>query len=253
MSRRGSKAARRLHRGLNIRLQSWCRRWSDTLPRPWPRLEAAVPAGLARLGATLPEFLGGAGLEAGAGFAARRAALETGTGLGKFILGGGAFGGVTGFGQAIQSADQQPGGATKADALKAAAESPLYAAAGLIEPGFLRGALSGAEGNIVTRVVSRALSGAAVGGLQSSILTGLDQTFRPDLTPQEKTSNIVDSFLTGASVGGVLGGATGVRALKRADPGAIDTDTLSQSIDQSLAPQQQPNRRCSVFQRHRVH
>jgi hypothetical protein len=67
--------------------------------------EAAVPAGLARLGATLPEFLGGAGLEAGAGYAARKAALAAGTNFGKFVIGGGSFGATTGFGQAIQSAD----------------------------------------------------------------------------------------------------------------------------------------------------
>jgi hypothetical protein len=200
-----------------------------------PGVDATVDAtGLARLGAVLPEFLGGGGLEAGASFAARKAALETGAGLGKFAVGGGVFGGVTGFGQAIQSADAKPGGATHADAVQAAAEAPLYAAAGLLEPGFLRGALSGAEGTLAGRVISKALAGAAVGGVQSSMLTGLDQTFRPDLTPQQKTSNIVDSFLTGASVGGLFGGATGVRALKHADATAIDTPTLEQSIDQTL-------------------
>lgn len=198
--------------------------------------EATIPAGLIRLGATLPEFLGGAGLEAGASFAARKAALATGTNLGKFVVGGGAFGGVTGFGQAIQSADQKPGGVTASDAVQAAAESPLYAAAGLVEPGFLRGALRGAEGKLATRVIARAFAGGAVGAVQAGTLTALDQTFRPDLSPSDKMTNIVDAAVTGSAVGGVFGGATGIRALKRADPSAVTDDVLRQTIDEVISP-----------------
>lgn len=196
--------------------------------------EAAIPAGLARLGAAAPEFLGGGALEAGAGFGARRAALETGQKLGKFVVGGGAFGGTTGFGQAIASADQKPGGVTASDAWQAAAESPLYAAAGLVGPGFLRGALKGAEGKLVTRVLGHGLAGSVVGGVQAGVLAGLDQTFRPDLSTSDKMSNIVDATLTGGAVGGAIGAATGVRGLKRTAPTAIDTDTLSSVIDQEL-------------------
>lgn len=196
--------------------------------------EAAIPTGLARLGAAAPEFLGGGALEAGAGFGARRAALETGQKLGKFVVGGGAFGGTTGFGQAIASADQKPGGVTASDAWQAAAESPLYAAAGLVGPGFLRGALKGAEGKLVTRVLGHGLAGSVVGGVQAGVLAGLDQTFRPDLSTSDKMSNIVDATLTGGAVGGAIGAATGVRGLKRTNPTAIDTDTLSSVIDQEL-------------------
>jgi hypothetical protein len=207
--------------------------------------EAAIPAGLVRAGATLPEFLGGAALKEGASFATRRAALETGAGLGKFLVGGGAFGGATGFGQAVQSASQKPGGLTVGDAAQAAAESPIYAAAGLLQPAFLKGALGGVERDAADTakgkvwefakgVISRGLQGAAVGSLQSGILAGLDQTFRPDLTPSQKASGIVDAAVTGAAVGGAFGGATGIRALKRADPRNVTEGDLASGIDEAL-------------------
>jgi hypothetical protein len=87
--------------------------------------EAAIPTAIAR---GLPTFLGGVAADA---------TPEAAAAAGKFVLGGGLFGGATGFGQAIQSADQQPGGATQSDAAQALAESPAYAAAGLLTPGFL--------------------------------------------------------------------------------------------------------------------
>jgi hypothetical protein len=145
-----------LRRGSSIRLGKLVPTLAGYAAATFAAPEAAVPAGLARLGATLPEFLGGAGLEAGAGFAARKAALEAGTNFGKFVIGGGAFGARQASDRRSSRPTQKPGGVTVQDAQQAAAESPLYAAAGLIEPGFLRGAMRGAEGKLLTRVARAA-------------------------------------------------------------------------------------------------
>jgi hypothetical protein len=183
--------------------------------------EATVPAAIAR---GLPEILGGVGADATP--AAVRAAS-------KFVLGGGLFGGATGFGQAIQSADQKPGGATAADSAQALAESPFYAAANIITPGFLKSALGAGAGNAFARIATKGLEGSAVGAFQSGVTTALDQTFRSDLTPRDKMHNIVEATVTGAAVGGLAGGLAGglpgTRELKRADAHDVTTDQLDQA------------------------
>jgi hypothetical protein len=183
--------------------------------------EAAATTAIAR---GLPTFLGGAG--AGA-------TPEAAAAAGRFVLGGGAFGGGLGFGQAVQSADQQPGGATAADSVQALAESPLYAGASLLTPGFLKGALGKGGGNALTRIASKGLEGSAVGAFQSGSMTALDQTFRPDLTPKQKMDNIVDATVTGAAVaglaGGLAGGLPGSRKIQRVDPNQLTVEHLDEA------------------------
>lgn len=200
---------------------------------------SAVPSALSRLGAVAPEALEGAGLKAGESFAARRAAYQIGTNLARFGIGGGALGGALGVGGAIQEANQKPGGATVQDAQQAFEMSPVYAAASLLTPGFLKDAWKGAEGQLVTRVASNALKGGAVGAVQSGIVAAADQTFRPDLTPQQKLSNIVDATVTGAAMVGLTGGLTGVRALRHVDPTNIDNAALEQATNIVQPPEQQ--------------
>lgn len=187
-----------------------------------PATEAGAAA--ARL---LPEFLGGVGAEA------TPAEVKAAS---KFLTGVGGFGGATGFGQAIQSAAQSPGGLTQGNAAQALAESPLYAAAGVLEPGFLKNALGGAEGKIAQRVITRAVSGSAVGAVQSGSLAALDSSFNPNMSVNDRMNNIVDAAVTGAAVGGTFGGLTGIRAMKRADPAALlnNTEPLDLTIDEAL-------------------
>jgi hypothetical protein len=196
--------------------------------------EAAIPTAIAR---GLPTLLGGVAADA---------APEAAAAAGKFVLGGGLFGGATGFGQAIQSADQQPGGATQSDAAQALAESPVYAAAGLLTPSFLKTALKSGGGNILARIASKGLEGSAVGAFQSGAMTALDQTFRPDLTARDKMNNIVDATVTGAAVGGLAGGLAGsfpgAHAIKRMDPNEVSTDFLNEAtagLDPDAQKQQQ--------------
>lgn len=191
--------------------------------------ETAFGTGLAR---ALPRAIGGVAADA--------TAKEV-TAASKYFTGGTALGAGLGFGGAIQQANQKPGGATVADAAQAAAESPVYAAASVLTPGFLHNALKGADGKFLTRLASNALKGSAVGAIQSGVMAAADQSFRPDLTPQQKLSNVVDATVTGAAVAGLAGGLTGIRALKHVDPNNIDNATLEQTVDQETQRQpQQP-------------
>jgi hypothetical protein len=52
---------------------------------------------------------------------------------------------------------------------------------------------------------------------QEGVQTAMEQSFRTDLTPKQKLTNIVDAAVTGGAVGGALGGVGGVRAMKSVD------------------------------------
>lgn len=198
--------------------------------------EAVIPAGLARLGAIAPRVLGGGALEAGAGFAARRAALATGNEFARAAVGGFATGLPLAVGSMYQEADAQPGGATTADAAKAFALSPVYAALDAFEPAQLKGLLTkGLKGNIVKRVATAGIVGAAAEAPQEAVQTALEQSFRPDLSQRDKINNIVEAAITGGAVGGVLGGVGGVRRLKMEAPNAITNEALLGTIEQELA------------------
>jgi hypothetical protein len=119
----------------------------------------------------------------------------------------------------------------------------VYAAIDLAEPAFLKGTLThGTAGGLVRRVITKSLQGGALETVQEGIQTAMEQSFRSDLTPQQKMSNIVDAAVTGGAIGGVFGGLGGVRSLKHADAGSISTDQLDQvTASLTTAPQaQQP-------------
>jgi hypothetical protein len=199
--------------------------------------EAVVPTSLARLGAVAPRVLGGGGLEAGASFAARKAALEAGTDFGKSVIGAELAGIPFAAGSMYQEATSKPGGAAPGDAIKALALSPVYAALDAVEPAQLKGLVSrGLEGNIAKRMLTASFAGAAMEVPQEGIQTAMEQSFRPDLTAKQKLTNIVDAAVTGGAVGGVLGGAGGIRAMKSADPAAVTTEDLAATTDQVLRP-----------------
>jgi hypothetical protein len=198
--------------------------------------EAAVPAGLSRLGAVAPRVLGGGGLEAGASFAARKAALEAGTDFGKNVVGAELAGIPFAAGSMYQEATSKPGGAAPGDAIKAVVASPFYAALDALEPAQFKGLLArGLEGNVLKRVVTASLVGSAMEVPQEGVQTAMEQSFRTDLTAKQKLTNIVDAAVTGGAVGGALGGVGGIRALKSAPAGQISNENLSSVVDQVLS------------------
>jgi hypothetical protein len=107
--------------------------------------EAAVPGVLSRIGAVAPRVLGGGGLEAGASFAARKAALEAGTEFGKSVVGAELAGIPFAAGSMYQEATSKPGGAAPGDAVKSLVASPFYAALDALEPAQFKGLLSAAS------------------------------------------------------------------------------------------------------------
>jgi hypothetical protein len=197
--------------------------------------EAAVPAGLSRLGAIAPRVLGGGGLEAGASFAARKAALEAGTDFGKSVVGAELAGIPMAAGSMYQEATSKPGGAAPGDAIKALVASPFYAALDAIEPAQFKGLLTrGLEGNILKRVATAGLVGAAAEVPQEGVQTAMELSFRTDLTPKQKMSQIVDAAVTGGAVGGAIGGIGGLRGMKSAEPGQVSNENLTSVVDQAL-------------------
>jgi hypothetical protein len=181
--------------------------------------EAAVPAALSRGAAMLPRALGGGGLggrvaaagaEAGAQFAAKRAALETGETFGKQVVGGLAFNEAQSVGSLYQAARE--GGDENAGA-KALLGSPLYALSETLPEAMLVGRFkggSGFTGNILTRMGKSAgvqgVSGATSEGLQNE----MEMALNPTLTEDQKFSNRLNSIAAGGLVEGILGGLGGM-------------------------------------------
>lgn len=193
--------------------------------------EAVVPASLARLGAAAPELIGGGGLRAGASFAARRAALAEGTNFARMATAGELVGLPLAAGSMYQEAKQaHPEGVSGGDLAKIAGLSPFYAALDATELPFLSG-LKHVEGGIAKRVAKGAIIGGAEELVQEGIQTAMEQSFRPDLTPQQRMANIVDSAVTGAAVGGVFGG---VASIRHVNPHDVSTEQLGGVVDQEL-------------------
>jgi hypothetical protein len=207
----------------------------DLETAPWHEGGAAVAPWLEyNLGKGLP-YLAGLGLAPEAEVPAALAGLP-----GVTAKTAGMFRAALPFapGQLYSAAAQKPGGATQEDAIKALALSPVAAAINVAEPGFLHSIGGALEGGFARRMLKGALGAGAVGAVQGGAQTALEQAaFRPDLSPQEKMTNVVDAVATGASVGSVLGGAFGgIRGMKRVDPSALSAQDLGAAIDQVLKP-----------------
>lgn len=172
--------------------------------------EVAVPTALSRGAAMLPRALGGGSLDAAAGYAAKKAALETGKTFGKQVVGGLAFNEAQSVGSLYQAARE--GGDEDAGA-KALLGSPLYALSETLPEAMLVGRLkggSGFTGNILTRMGKSAgvqgISGATSEGLQNE----MEMALNPTLTEDQKFSNRLNSIAAGGLVEGVLGGLGGM-------------------------------------------
>jgi hypothetical protein len=152
-----------------------------------------------------------------------------------------AFGAPTGFGAMVQAADQKPGGLTVDDAKQAALLAPVYGAINAVEPGALKAlSESGMAGGLAKRLATGGFVGAALGVPMAGAQTAITDSFRPELTPQERLNNVVDAAVTGGAVGGLMGGAVsgiygGVRGVRHAEPNTITTEDLTSAVDQALA------------------
>lgn len=207
--------------------------------------EAAVPAALSRAGAAVPELLGGGGLRAGMSAAATAAAETAGKQYAKSFLGGSAVNLPVAAGSMYQEAMDRPGGPTQEDAIKALAMAPAYAATEGLGGALGRGIISEAATKGITATVGRAaLRSAVEEGPTEAAQTAMELSFRPDMSPAQKASQIVDAALTGAAVGGVFGAAGGgvnaamnpMRATKDVAPNQLTNDDILDSVDQTLGP-----------------
>ena len=221
-----------------------------------------VPRGLVgqeltRVGATVPAALGGggmaariaaAGTEAGAQFAARRAALQAGEEFARTTVAGVATGMPLAVGSMYQEAASKPGGATREDAAAAFAMSPFYAALDAVgtptQLGAIRRGL--ASGNLLKRVATAGAVGAVSEMPQEAAQTAMELSFRPDMAPAEKSRQIINAALVGGAVGGVFGSFGGVRRLQSEAPNAVDNNSLVGSIDEVLSNQQTAPQRKST-------
>lgn len=202
------------------------------------RLAAAVPEELAAAGASVPKFLGGGGLRAGAALAEQEAAHAAGA---RMVAGIASQAPVM-YPQSVGSMyDEavQSGTAGKDTARKALGLGVPYSLLEGVEPGTLsRMVEKGLAGNIAKRTATGMLINAANETVTEGVQTGMEQSFRPDLTLREKMSNIVEGAIAGGVVGGLFGGVSGMVGgnahAKKAPPSEISTPELRQTVDAAL-------------------
>lgn len=200
---------------------------------------AGLMAPGAEVAATLPTYLGGAGLKAGASFAERKAALAAGQDLAQQFAGTAIAGLPQAAGsmyqEEIERADRAGEKPRQGAALAALAASPLYSALDAISPTSETGMLKrGLEGGLARRVVTAGLSEGVQETFQEAAQTGMEMAFRPDLSAPEKAQNIIDAAITGGLVGGVIGAPGGIRRLSKADPSEVSTRDLGDVTREEL-------------------
>lgn len=197
--------------------------------------QAAVPAGLARLGAALPRVLGG-----GAGLA-EAAAAKTGQEFAREVTGATIAGFPLGVGQLFDAAKQKEGGASQGDALASIAGGVPFAAVGGLLPTSLRElGMKGSAGTLARRVLTGAATTGAIAGPQTAVQTALTQQFGPPKSFEDKSYEIVNAALTGAVTAAALGGVVGLRRLKNVKPVDIDNASLGAAVDSVVLPQAPP-------------
>lgn len=188
-------------------------------------------------------------LRAGAGREAARSAARSAA-IGQTVrgtAGGFAFGSGLGLGSMYNEAIER-GNPTREDAAKALTLAPLYGATELV-PDLLLGKVlaqgaktvgKAATREGVTAAAQRVATGAALGaaaeGPTEAVQTALENSFRPDLTREEKSRRIVDAALTGAAVGGTMRGAASLRRARDENPNNLSNEDLAQAVDDDLQP-----------------
>lgn len=201
------------------------------LGRGLARAEKMLPDAVAEIGARTPQALGGGG--AGFSGAVTKEALDEGrkymTDVAGATIAGYPMAVGSMYGEAIERGDPNKG-----DAITAAIMGPAYAALDAMGPVQLkRLALNGQKGKLASRLLTGVFAGAAAEAPQEAVQTAMEQAFRPDLSPQEKFRNIVDAAVTGAAIGGFLGGGAGIRRTK--SPSEVSDDEQKSVVDTALA------------------
>lgn len=179
--------------------------------------QASSALGLSRLGAVAPRIIGGGGLEAGANFAARRAALAAGESLGSEALMGTALGYGSLYGESVEGGNPDPYGS--------AALAPLYGLSEAAVPAAVRGALR-APADLAGGLGVRMLKAGGLGALGESGTEGIqnemEMSMRDDISPEEAYSRRLNSMIAGGIVGGPLGSLGGIRGPRTVDQGPFD-------------------------------
>ena len=203
--------------------------------------EEAVPAGLARLGAWAPKLLGGGALRAGADFAARRAALESGMGFARTVTGATVAGLPSTIGGNVQSAEQGNNGAplSRTQAAESIALGVPEAVVGGLLPAEVRGG-EGVAGGVARNIIKGAAVGAPTMGAVSGVQTGLSDLMNPNLTSAERAHNVINAALSGGLGGAVFGGVGGAFHRAAQDPNLVNASTDNLEAAVASAPGQPP-------------
>ena len=190
--------------------------------------EVAVPSALARGGALLPRALGGGGLGAAEGYAAKKAAVEAGQTFGKQVVGGAAFNESQAVGSLYQSARE---GEDPNAGRTALLGSPAYALAETLPGAMMAGRLvhgSGFSGNLLSRMGKSGLVQGGTGATSELLQTGMEQAVGKKLTPEESRSQYLNAGVIGGLVEGILGTTGGFRAKTSLLPGGNEPSTAPQ-------------------------
>lgn len=199
-----------------------------------PTLAGVVGAG-ALAGAALPEEAlagaGGVALKlAPRLFGADAAAAKVGAGL----IGGAGVLAPEATGSLYEAAEKQPGGASRADALKAIAMGVPLGAVQALVPASGAGSLFGTKtatgllGAAGREAAANAAAGVVGGGLQAAA----EGSFDPNQSFADRAQNIVSAAVQGGAIGGLLGGGFGL--LHGSFGHNMETDQLDQTVSHAL-------------------
>lgn len=132
-------------------------------------------------------------------------------------------------GEQYEAADQKPGGASGADAVRSLALGGPIGFLQSMAPGdFLKSAVEGKTGDLVARVGSAALRDSAAGALGSGAQTAAEVLFDPTQSWADKARAIGESVVTGGAMSGLFGGAL---ALHGADPKTVGDNQIKDLVD----------------------
>ena len=202
------------------------------------RFAPAVPGAAAEIGAVVPRVLGGGGLRAGATAAEAEVAQQAGA---RWVAGMASQAPVM-YPQAVGSMyDEalQAGEGGQRNAVKSLAFGVPYSLMESLEPGALSSIVKkGLTGNILKRAGTGAAVNAATETITEGVQTGMEQSFRPDLTPREKMASTVEGAITGGGGGGLFGARAGVLGgnpvAKSTPPAKVTTPDIKKTVDEAL-------------------
>lgn len=207
---------------------------------------SAVPGFVSRLGTAAPRVLGGGGMRGAAAAAATPEELAiaqaTGQQFGRRAVASQLVGMPIAAGSMYQEAENaaraQGREVTQGEALTALAASPFYAALDAADLNVLSGVRNIARREGVRGLVKKVALGGLVGGAtelpQEGLQTAMEQSFRTDLTTQQKMDNIIDGALTGFATGGTMAGAMSIRSAQRTAPHDLTDQDLTSVVNEAL-------------------